>query len=331
MMSVVSLMLATIMMTSASFAWFTISTAPEVSNVITKMAANNNLEIMLDNGYDATTAVAAARTLDPDTGASANTNALRNNYWGNLVDLDSFFKQAESNGGTMKDLVLKPVIATEDATNKKIDFATPKFALDGRIDGKTDLFSRTADKGVRLYAEGATEADVKKCYAVAIDLWLRTNTDGVKVNLGAKAQRGDSAGEEGLGSWITNDKITVKIVDTDNGTVYTAKHGTIDTDNRYPLTLTTASTGEGGVVTYTDATIDLTQNVAKKITVYVYMDGATLTNADFEKEAKDVMLNLQFVDSASKVTAANALQVTEDNKYGRTTETIPAAYPAPTT
>ncbi len=315
MMSVVSLMLATIMMTSASFAWFTISTAPEISNVTTKMTANNNLEIMLDNNYAAGADGAdnAARTLDPTTGAAeatAGTNELRNVYWGNLVDVDTFFKATD---GYLSKLLLRPVLATP--TGGVITFAAPTFAQDGRIDGKRDLKAVTVTgkpAGVKAYqfqtGDGTAVTDNGLyCYCYSIDFWLRTNAaSGTKVTLGAAAVRGGEFSETGLGSWITTNKVTVKISDG------TALHDV-------KLTAGSASdVGEGKFVMAFDGEdgITLAANTAKKITVYVYMDGANFTNADFATTATDVAMNIQFV--SADITAANAAPIIETAaKYGR--------------
>ncbi len=51
MAALVMLLVSAIMMSTASFAWFTISTAPEISNMKSTVAANGNLEIALDAGY----------------------------------------------------------------------------------------------------------------------------------------------------------------------------------------------------------------------------------------------------------------------------------------
>ena len=311
MATVMSLILATLMLTSASFAWFTISTAPEISNVTTKMTSNNNLEIMLDKGYAAGADGAdnAARTIGTNTTpADVDTNAERNYYWGNLVDLDGYFN---ATSGSLKDMLLKPVVATE--ASGAITFATPLFAKDGRIDGSSPLTGDTTADGVTTYdiASGTNP------YAFSMEFWLRTNaapaseggTIPVSLLTAAGTSRGDTDGETGDGSWISSDKVTVKISDGSN--IYNVTLGEKDASSgHFPI---------NGMVTQAatpaDATINLTQNVAKKVTVYVYMDGANMTNADFAATATDVAMNIQFTNAS--VTAANAMQVAETAKYGR--------------
>lgn len=71
------------MMTSASFAWLTISRSPEVTGVNTNIAANGNLEIALANG---TTPPGESKV--GDSSAAEGQNVPKANItWGNLVNL----------------------------------------------------------------------------------------------------------------------------------------------------------------------------------------------------------------------------------------------------
>ena len=82
------LMVASIMMVSSTYAWFTLSTAPEVKGITTNVGANGNLEMMLLNkdSYNSTA---------DDLGVVSTTNdsyavqalTIANEKWGNLVDL----------------------------------------------------------------------------------------------------------------------------------------------------------------------------------------------------------------------------------------------------
>ena len=82
------LMVASIMMVSSTYAWFTLSTAPEVKGITTNVGANGNLEMMLLNkdSYKSTA---------DDLGVVSSTNdsyavqalTVANEKWGNLVDL----------------------------------------------------------------------------------------------------------------------------------------------------------------------------------------------------------------------------------------------------
>ena len=79
------LVLSMVMLTSASFAWLTISRAPEVSGVNTTVAANGNLEIALASG-DGTTAPGESKVGD-SSAAKGQSITKSNLTWGNLVYL----------------------------------------------------------------------------------------------------------------------------------------------------------------------------------------------------------------------------------------------------
>mgnify|MGYP004580095159 FL=1 len=89
MVAAVSMLLvASIMMVSSTYAWFTLSTAPEVTGITTNVGANGNLEMMLLNK-------ASFNSTEENLGVESGVNdsmaaqkvTLANLKWGNLVDL----------------------------------------------------------------------------------------------------------------------------------------------------------------------------------------------------------------------------------------------------
>ena len=79
------LVMSAAMMTSASFAWLTISRRPEVTGVNTTVAANGNLEIALATG-DGRTAPGESQV--GDSSATEGQSVVSANItWGNLVNL----------------------------------------------------------------------------------------------------------------------------------------------------------------------------------------------------------------------------------------------------
>lgn len=82
------LLVAAIMMVGSTYAWFTLSTAPEVTGITTNIGANGNLEIALLNDT-------SFNLWSNDLGIVSSTNdsmvngniAAANETWGNLVDL----------------------------------------------------------------------------------------------------------------------------------------------------------------------------------------------------------------------------------------------------
>lgn len=75
------------MMTSASFAWLTISRSPEVSGVNTTIASNGNLEIALATG-DGKTPPGESKVGD-SSAADGQTVEKSNLTWGNLINLSN--------------------------------------------------------------------------------------------------------------------------------------------------------------------------------------------------------------------------------------------------
>ena len=145
--AVCMLLVASIMMISATYAWFTLSTAPEISGITTSVGANGNLEMALLSGnVDATTTqeggIRSSMAVVADT--------VANLTWGNLVDLsdDSYGLQSIS---------LKPA-----QFNNAGDWATgnllsiPVYGADGRV---KDLTNNTQASG-KYNADNNTWEDV---------------------------------------------------------------------------------------------------------------------------------------------------------------------------
>jgi len=129
LMSALSMLLiAAILMTSATLAWFVMSTAPEVTGITTNVGANGSLEIALLNAdtYSNLNAIRAS------VGTSmVNRNPAANNAWGNLVDLGY-----QEYG--LEDLLLLPsrLMVSKTGTNYIVDsnlLAVPVYGYDGRI------------------------------------------------------------------------------------------------------------------------------------------------------------------------------------------------------
>lgn len=145
--AVCMLLVASIMMISATYAWFTLSTAPEITGITTSVGANGNLEMALLSGnVDATT------TQEGGVGSSMAiaTDTVANLTWGNLVDLsdDSYGLQSIS---------LKPARfnnAGSWATGNLLSI--PVYGADGRV---KDLKNDTQASG-KYNAENNTWENV---------------------------------------------------------------------------------------------------------------------------------------------------------------------------
>ncbi len=130
MAAIAMLMVSAIMVVSSSYAWFTLSTAPEVTGIQTSVGANGNLEMALYNGTTITSSV----------GDATKDDLLKNVTWGNLVDLSD-----EAYG--LNQIALMPARLNWDGTNEKIGashLSTPSYGPDGRVDSLvTESLSRS--------------------------------------------------------------------------------------------------------------------------------------------------------------------------------------------
>lgn len=160
------LIMSVMMLTSASFAWLTISRRPEVTGVNTSVAANGNLEIAL---AESTTPPGESQVGD----SSATENQLitnSNKTWGNLVNLSD-----ESYG--LDKITLKPA-----QLNRSDLLRSPLFGAyyqeDGRVDKLDSNFAYT------------TWDDDTESFLVSDDLGIRaiSSTKPEKVESGSTAQ-----------------------------------------------------------------------------------------------------------------------------------------------
>lgn len=122
----VSLLLAVTMLTSVSFAWYTLSASPEAGNITTTVASNGNLEIALAGRYDS-----AGNLLAPlasgiaDSFAAEGANIMSSNLtWGNLINLSSNYG--------IENLVLRP--ATLDIAGSNAFLSSKIYNADGRVE-----------------------------------------------------------------------------------------------------------------------------------------------------------------------------------------------------
>jgi len=127
MAAIAMLMVSAIMVVSSSYAWFTLSTAPEVTGIQTSVGANGNLEMALNNGGTITSSV----------GDAIKSDLERNVTWGNLVDLSN-----EAYG--LNKSALMPARLNWNGTEIGAShLSTPSYGPDGRVDSLvTESLSR---------------------------------------------------------------------------------------------------------------------------------------------------------------------------------------------
>ena len=121
--AVAMLLVAVIMVVSSAYAWFTLSTAPEVTGITTQIGANGALEMALLplNGVYTGNSIKS-------TVSDGNLNTMAKNLtWGNLVDL-------ANEGYGMDKIVLYPSKLNLDGnTFKGAPVQIPLYGPDGRI------------------------------------------------------------------------------------------------------------------------------------------------------------------------------------------------------
>lgn len=126
--AVCMLLVSTIMMISSTYAWFTLSTAPEVKGIQTAVGANGNLEMALLPKDGQLSSITSA------VGDSTKAIEAKNVTWGNLVDVSD-----DTVYGLDKITLFPSALnaATTDANGNPTSLAaamlaTPTYGADGR-------------------------------------------------------------------------------------------------------------------------------------------------------------------------------------------------------
>ena len=132
--AIAMLLVASIMMSATSYAWFVLSTAPEVTDLTTTAGANGALEIALQSNKADGTGRADILSGVGQSIASKDAQTA-NTYWGNVVDL--------STGYGLEHITLYParlnVNSTTVSGNTTYNVVTdsylsvPTFGTDGRV------------------------------------------------------------------------------------------------------------------------------------------------------------------------------------------------------
>ncbi|MBE6788367.1 MAG: hypothetical protein E7539_01745 [Ruminococcaceae bacterium] len=123
--AIAMLLVATIMVVSSTYAWFTLSTAPEVTGISTAVGANGALEMLLATWND------EKNDWDFGTGSvNGKSTVERNTFWGNLVNLSdpSYGSQA---------ITLYPSklnLNNDGKFSLLLPLQTPSFGADGRVE-----------------------------------------------------------------------------------------------------------------------------------------------------------------------------------------------------
>lgn len=166
MVAAVSMLLvASIMMVSSTYAWFTLSTAPEVTGITTNVGANGNLEMMLLNkaSFDSTEENLGVESGVNDSMALGNVTEA-NLKWGNLVDLasqDYGLQSIVMNPARLNITEIKQENAASSYTLSSSLLKAPSYTSDGRVldvDKDTLTSGYSKDDGTWKWNEKADNA-----------------------------------------------------------------------------------------------------------------------------------------------------------------------------
>ena len=324
------LLIGSIMIVQVTYAWLSLSTAPELSGTETHVSANGSLEIALLNAET----FADVSTIRSGVGTSiAATNLLdANETWGNIVDLND-----DSYG--LANIILHPsVLNVQEGIIQDNILSMPIFGHDGRIESLEDTaqtrICSSAGKfedygyGVRAIGPISTDADslqetISKTLGYAIDLSLKTNaekshlllqtdrlnriyTDGSDTTMGEGSNMRfavQDLGEESARQLISAIRVVFAEPIPDGykllaiARLDTDKMTNSDAIYQAPLYLEDDP----------DKTADITtleMNQAKKVTAIVYLDGRFVENAILSATSSTSLigtLNLQFSSDADLV------------------------------
>lgn len=135
LMSTVALLLvASSLLVTSSYAWFVLSTAPEVSGIQTQVGANGSLEVALLNS-ESWANLDLLDMGDIDESADVQLTEAANLTWGNLVDLSNpsyglgqitlnpsrLYIQPDGDGFKINSTLLKTPVYAEDGRVKSLD------------------------------------------------------------------------------------------------------------------------------------------------------------------------------------------------------------------
>ena len=214
MVAAVSMLLvASIMMVSSTYAWFTLSTAPEVTGITTNVGANGNLEMMLLNkaSFNSTEENLGVESGVDDSMALGNVTKA-NLKWGNLVDL------ADQSYG-LQSIVMNPArlnIAQGNETGSYTLGSTllkaPSYTSDGRV---LDVDKVTLTSGYSTDGTWKWDESVENAYGVRVigtTSGVTERLTAYRAAISARAAAIESAKNHARNSLITHGQTLANIV-----------------------------------------------------------------------------------------------------------------------
>lgn len=284
------LVVSAVMLSGVSYAWYTLSTNPEVKGITATATANANLEIAYNELPNA----------PQDSANNAGTTGKYDTY-GNIVVMDDSTSGTTASQAKWRSLdkVLRPMTYTVKGTSESTDpgFQYMTYGNDGRPSTLSDLtITSVADSNNACGNIQLTESNKKAVdYGYFVRYWMRTNANkNNKLQLSTAVTRSkDKAAQTGGGTTITLEV-------TDQSTIDATSVNELIKHVRLGFSKTTAVQTGVTIIdpkdwTATDATenskkatlemnantdtgITLNQNEDAAVYMYVYLDGTTMGN-----------------------------------------------------
>lgn len=200
MAAICMLLVSSIMMVSTTYAWFTLSTAPEVTGISTAVGANGNLEMALmpKNGQTSSITSKVGDSMTPTTVPAANVT------WGNLVDLsDSSYgldkialypSQLNADGGKLSANPLSTPVYGADGRVSELKASTITGTFDGTkfVEKITDSGNLINAKGVRAVGTSSTLTDRELAYRALMSEASSAGAMAQKTASGALSANGNT-------------------------------------------------------------------------------------------------------------------------------------------
>ncbi len=188
--AVCMLLVSTIMMVSSTYAWFTLSTAPEVKGITTSIGSNGALEIALSP---------ASGKIDDVKDANLSTGdswIAKNLTWGNMLDLGVMNDDGKTNYYGLDKLTLSPTMLLASGSDNAgtlgtTPLGTPIYGSDGRISGlSTD---KTMIAGLNEGGTGYINGGAYGVRAVGSSSGMSAQQLGFRSNLSAISTNAENA------------------------------------------------------------------------------------------------------------------------------------------
>lgn len=315
--AILMLLISCIMTVTSTYAWFTLSTAPEVKGIQTTIGGNGNLEIALANGE---TWVDTSKITDMLNGSDATVKE-KNITWGNLVDVSSGY-------GTEL-LTLAPAALNITGTgNARVPFGmnyvgatiagnwlmSPKYGVDGRVSNLTYAMDATFNDTSFTQTTAATDAAEEDRIAALRDnnglraLGISTKmterqsafmtAKGLTTSKAGAARSGTSAAIEAGGS--TLGQIAVKIATSSNSSTETFTQEDYDAvAGMISSTRTAALNINDAIINFIDATLASAKGQEKNIDDITYKLMSSALKGYNTLNNDQVVLNVVTPDDAT--------------------------------